>query len=375
MASKMHRNNYFFLILGFISAGFLFYLCWTQSYTTIGATSSAARKTRPLSNLSKLDLGSEGDVTTPAEGGVPVPAEGGVPAPAEGGVPAPAEGDVPAPEGIIIGPARDGRVGLSCHQPVTTDGRFYKEVDFAKDDEDWEKKSCSPVLTLPDPDEFYNYVETPRLQCEIPVMVGGKRRSTVIDGNKWVCMSKKFKVQPDKCVVMSFGISTDWSFDDEMDKKYGCKVYSFDHTIHKQDHERSKNLKFYSLGLSGTTRTNKKGIVTIDRYINTLKKLNLENSTIDYLKIDIEGSELSFFGDVLYQTPNLMKNVKMMGIEIHMTKKDHLQRFWEFFQRLECLGFKVIFTEMNRVKSNWFHQGKKLRSMCYEVVWARDRQW
>ncbi|KAK4314346.1 hypothetical protein Pmani_014350 [Petrolisthes manimaculis] len=54
---------------------------------------------------------------------------------------------------------------------------------------------------------------------------------------------------------------------------------------------------------------------------------------------------------------------------------DGRQTFWEFFQRLECLGFKVIFTEMNQVKINWFLQGKKVRSSCYEVVWARDRQW
>ncbi|KAK4294386.1 hypothetical protein Pmani_032988 [Petrolisthes manimaculis] len=289
---SMNRRNYFYLILGFISGSFLFNIRWTQSYTT-----PVARKTIPLSDLSELDLGSEGDVTTPAEG------------------------SVVAPEGNILGPVRDGRVGLSCHQPVTKDGRFYKEVDFAKDDEDWEKKSCSPVLPMPSVDEFYNYVETPRLQCAIPAMVGGAIRKNsnppVIDGQKWVCMSKKFKVQPKKCVVMSFGISNDWSFDDQMDKKYGCKVYSFDHTIHKQDHQRSENIKFFSLGLSGTTYTNIKGKVMIDRYINILKMLNLENSTIDYLKIDIESSELSFFEDVLYQTPNLLKNVKMMGMEIH----------------------------------------------------------
>ncbi|KAK4313598.1 hypothetical protein Pmani_015053 [Petrolisthes manimaculis] len=101
-------------------------------------------------------------------------------------------------------------------------------------------------------------------------------------------------------------------------------------------------------------------IKEIDRYINILKKLNLENSTIDYLKIDIESSELSFFEDVLYQTPNLLKNVKMMGMEIH-ARHHGRQTFWEFFQRLECLGFKVIFTEMNQVKINWFLQGKKVR--------------
>ena len=59
----------------------------------------------------------------------------------------------------------------------------------------------------------------------------------------------------------------------------------------------------------------------VDRYENILKKLNLIEKNIDYLKIDIEGSELDFFFDVFTRSPNVMKNIKQIGMEIHPGKQ------------------------------------------------------
>lgn len=56
----------------------------------------------------------------------------------------------------------------------------------------------------------------------------------------------------------------------------------------------------------------------MDRYANILAMLGLLNSVIDVLKIDVEGSEVAFFGDVFATTPNLLKNVKMIAMEIHL---------------------------------------------------------
>lgn len=56
-----------------------------------------------------------------------------------------------------------------------------------------------------------------------------KYKPLVVDGGKWVCMNERFNVEPSYCRVLSFGIGDNWSFDDEMDKKYGCEViiYTF----------------------------------------------------------------------------------------------------------------------------------------------------
>lgn len=65
----------------------------------------------------------------------------------------------------------------------------------------------------------------------------------------------------------------------------------------------------------------------IDRYINILMRLGHENATIDYLKMDVEGAELQFFEDVFTNTPEVLKNIKQIGMEIH-TKRDGRSEFY-----------------------------------------------
>lgn len=55
----------------------------------------------------------------------------------------------------------------------------------------------------------------------------------------------------------------------------------------------------------------------VDRYVNVLKKIGHLNSTIDYLKVDVEGAEINFFTDIFTSNTNLLKNVKQIGMEIH----------------------------------------------------------
>ena len=47
------------------------------------------------------------------------------------------------------------------------------------------------------------------------------------DGQKSVCLDEGLKPVINNCLVYSFGIDNEWSFDDDM-AKLGCDVYSFD---------------------------------------------------------------------------------------------------------------------------------------------------
>lgn len=58
----------------------------------------------------------------------------------------------------------------------------------------------------------------------------------------------------------------------------------------------------------------------VDRYINILRRLGHENTTIDYLKMDVEGAELQFFEDVFNKTPQVLRNIKQIGMEFHPGK-------------------------------------------------------
>ena len=69
--------------------------------------------------------------------------------------------------------------------------------------------------------------------CVLQVMVGGhviRGNPTFFDGEKWVCMDQRFKVETGRCVVLSFGIGNDFSFDDDLDKRFNCKVIPNTHT-------------------------------------------------------------------------------------------------------------------------------------------------
>ncbi|XP_068207674.1 uncharacterized protein [Palaemon carinicauda] len=168
------------------------------------------------------------------------------------------------------------------------------------------------------------------------------------DGRKGVCLDPAFKIRPGQCRVLSFGICKEWSFDDAMGE-FGCKVYSFDPTNGMEDHQRSPNIRFYSLGI-GREKTKlkltgkKKGLFKVDRYENILHMLGMTNATIDYLKMDVEKSELGFFRDVFTKSPHLLKNVRQIGMELHHTtsKLAKHRMFWKYFHMLKCHGFKLL---------------------------------
>ena len=72
-----------------------------------------------------------------------------------------------------------------------------------------------------------------------------------VDGQYAVCLDPAVTPeQPGKiksCLVYSFGINNNWSFDEAMEE-YSCEVFSFDPSINKTDHDLSKGIHFYDIG-------------------------------------------------------------------------------------------------------------------------------
>ncbi|XP_068246317.1 uncharacterized protein [Palaemon carinicauda] len=208
-----------------------------------------------------------------------------------------------------------------------------------------------------------------------------RRDFGVASGGKVVCMDNEMHLEPNDCRVLSFGINNEWSFDDSF-AKFGCKVYSFDPTMGKQDHQRSKNVQFFNLGISNITGQRRVGMgrhfgyFDVDRYGHILERIGLTDKTIDYLKLDVELSELDFFQDVFTNTPHLLKNIRQLAVELHhghrgeglnkkkrhseieaLSSKSTLPVFWKYAHQLKCYGFKI------------FHS---LRTGPWtEVVWVR----
>ncbi|XP_066973248.1 uncharacterized protein [Macrobrachium rosenbergii] len=189
------------------------------------------------------------------------------------------------------------------------------------------------------------------------------------DGQKAVCTDANFKITPGDCHVLSFGINNEWSFDDEFARR-GCKVYAFDPTMDAEDHQRSPNIQFFKLGISNIQGSRKVGMGSdfrfskVDKYENILASLNLTNTTINYLKLDVELSELEFFQDIFRNSPHLLNNIRQIGVELHhglmgegldslttdrdpMSPVSTFQHFWQYFHELKCYGFKLIHSHPN----------------------------
>ena len=95
-----------------------------------------------------------------------------------------------------------------------------------------------------------------------------------IDGDKFVCLDNLIMGKP--CLIYSFGIANDWTFEDFMDYR-GCEIHAHDPTVDFPA-QRGNNIKFNKVGLGV-------GMETLGNYF----KMNGHSSTdIEVLKVFIE---------------------------------------------------------------------------------------
>nr|XP_045614703.1 probable methyltransferase-like protein 24 [Procambarus clarkii] len=199
-----------------------------------------------------------------------------------------------------------------------------------------------------------------------------------IDGDKWACMDPPLAPPPTRCLVYSFGIKNEWSFDDAM-AAYGCQVFSFDPTMAVGDHQRSSGVTFFRLGVGGAPGMTRLG--QVDRLGGIMKKLGHVGRKIDYLKMDIEGMEVETLEEVLEHQPEILASVTHLGLEIHPGRykgedvrrsSSKYWRLWRMFQRLECLGFSLLHWNINPASFNHYWWNDSLQATCYELVWVRS---
>lgn len=136
-------------------------------------------------------------------------------------------------------------------------------------------------------------------------------------------------------LVYSFGIGEDISFDLELMEKIGCSVLAFDPTPKSLAWIKSQPLptgfQFFEYGLSDKDGTlmfepppnpewvsykeSTKGSFTfpVKRMATIKKELGHHNKRIDFLKLDIEGSEFSVIDDILRDNLDPVQ----MSVEFH----------------------------------------------------------
>jgi FkbM family methyltransferase len=122
-------------------------------------------------------------------------------------------------------------------------------------------------------------------------------------------------------IVLSFGLGDDISFDEEISRRYGARVYGFDPTTASLDwiaaHGKPANMEVYPIGIAkfdGRQRfllpaKDRRGnfsakataghpiVCDVMRYHSILRVLELQH--IDVMKLDVEGAEYDVIPDIL----------------------------------------------------------------------------
>ncbi|OWA51112.1 putative Methyltransferase-like protein 24 [Hypsibius exemplaris] len=153
--------------------------------------------------------------------------------------------------------------------------------------------------------------------------LGGTRQNVYIDfidGQYAVCLDRLLPKMlsmsmANSCLVYSFGVNDDWSFDDALHGR-GCEVHSFDPSSGGPSHKRGLRHWFHAWGL-GTRINALKPKWKMLTYAQIRQKLGHEGRPVDVLKLDMEGSEWSFLESTLMDHPSMLDAVDQLIMEIH----------------------------------------------------------
>ncbi|KAK2149895.1 hypothetical protein LSH36_432g00010 [Paralvinella palmiformis] len=192
------------------------------------------------------------------------------------------------------------------------------------------------------------------------------------DGGWDMCLSGPYQPKS-QCLVYSFGISQDWSFDDQISNEFGCHVRAFDPYISLPEHEHSELVKFFPVGLSARNmeKIYSGNVIKLKTLSSLLEELSDTKKTIDFLKIDVEDSEWDVMPEMLRS--GSLDNVKQLALELH-TKADttiqDYRLYLETLYTLESRGFKKWTYHLNPRCTYHLPDINRYFSHCQEVYYV-----
>lgn len=262
-----------------------------------------------------------------------------------------------------------GKSSISVSNALDKDAKIHRKLSFA---------SSGDLVNLPSKelianmsyDElsslYHRYVNSLQYNCKSILRLG-----TIEDGGWDVCDDYEFRPK-NSCVVYSFGIDNDFSFDEAVVKRYGCEVHSFDPSMKEGEYVKPKTVTFHDIGLSHENQRLRgkqwkmKTLKTIRRDLDHVK------IPIDILKLDIEEWEWFALPEMIYS--GSIKDVKQLNIELHLSIKilPNYKRYLRclyILKDLHDLGFRIFWTHRNL----WctFYWGDVQRTGCHEVSMVR----
>ncbi|KZS14702.1 Uncharacterized protein APZ42_020091 [Daphnia magna] len=216
--------------------------------------------------------------------------------------------------------------------------------------------------------------------CPLVHDFGGKflKNPSGKDGQKSICLDPKVAPQPTKCLVYSFGISNEWSFDEEMEE-YGCEVFAFDPSMKMKPHNHSRGIHFYNWGLGdrdvvkiGPTGTQWQ-MHSLSSVYNMLSHHHGPN-VIDYVKMDIEGSEWKVLTDIIES--GMLSRIRQLALEVHLPDYpvEEFRKLIRLIRTFESKGMVRFDSKYNPwYLTNFTHLQLWRQPAGYEIAWYNSK--
>ena len=226
----------------------------------------------------------------------------------------------------------------------------------------------------------YLYWNDPDTPCRIAHDFGGELNNfphmiNAMDGHKKMCMDKQFRPEVNNCVVYSFGINDEWSFDEAVEKM-GCQIYAFDPTMKRDDFDKSDNIHFFNMGLSDRDDDKDEGNGWKTRTLKSVYEMLVPKHgrvPIDYVKMDIEMSEWPVIPNLI--ETGMLEHVKQLAVELHFHYGDisvmYMRSCMSIVRNLEKHGM-IRFASRPNYYMNGPVMGKKQHTI-FELVWMNSK--
>jgi hypothetical protein len=229
-------------------------------------------------------------------------------------------------------------------------------------------------------DQLMQYVKwTNPSSCELIHDFGGVmfRNPSGIDGQKAICLDPQVAPNPENCLVYSFGINNEWSFDEQIEK-YGCQVFAFDPSMWLLGpHDHNPKIHFYNWGLSDRDeiRLDKFWVLrSLSSIYNELTKRHGQK-IIDYLKIDAESAEWIALPQIIES--GMLSKVRQLGLEIHLNRAESMDKnrgYVKLLRSIEKMGFVRFDSKYNPwSRTNFTQLGLISVPFAFEIAWYNEK--
>lgn len=184
------------------------------------------------------------------------------------------------------------------------------------------------------------------------------------------------------CIVYSFGINDDASFDEDLVKRWPeCQIYAFDPSIGREtgDNFLGPNIHFYNIGLGGrnvTKEDDRRGwqMMTLESIMAML-----DHGHVNLLKMDIEVSEWETW--MSWRQSGVHEKIGQLLGEIHFNRNDQDENIEHVatLGYLRDFGFHVFQRRLNFRWTRLMNVGHSRDSeenirtyQCVELGWIRS---